>query len=147
MFTDVLALFAATPYSLPSTSSSGGGEDESVLDLTAHLTNTCLQTAFQSPGESDANVHLLSDLVSRPILSEPPPSSSSSPDPSDPVFTAEMRFLILDRISDVTAELFRAASEQPVHFQPLPNAFEIFGLDFLVDSDLGVWLLEVNAVR
>lgn len=32
-----------------------------------------------------------------------------------------------------------------LHFQTRPNAFEIFGLDFLVDGDGKVWLLEVNA--
>ena len=32
-----------------------------------------------------------------------------------------------------------------VHFQPLSNAFEIFGVDFLVDDTLNVWLLELNA--
>ena len=36
-----------------------------------------------------------------------------------------------------------------IHFQPLPNAFEIFGLDFMVgveeDGELRTWLLEVNA--
>ena len=32
-----------------------------------------------------------------------------------------------------------------VHFQTLPNAFEVFGLDFLVDEKGTAWLLEVNA--
>lgn len=32
-----------------------------------------------------------------------------------------------------------------VHFQTLPNAFEVFGLDFLVDAGGTAWLLEVNA--
>ena len=32
-----------------------------------------------------------------------------------------------------------------VHFQTLPNAFELFGVDFLVDDKGDVWLLEVNA--
>lgn len=36
-----------------------------------------------------------------------------------------------------------------IHFQPLPNAFEIFGLDFMVgiegDGGLNTYLLEVNA--
>lgn len=32
-----------------------------------------------------------------------------------------------------------------MHFQTLPNAFEVFGLDFLVDERGGAWLLEVNA--
>jgi hypothetical protein len=32
-----------------------------------------------------------------------------------------------------------------VHFQALPNAFEVFGVDFLVDANGDAWLLEVNA--
>jgi tubulin--tyrosine ligase len=36
-----------------------------------------------------------------------------------------------------------------IHFQSLPNAFEIFGLDFMVgiegDGTLNTYLLEVNA--
>ena len=32
-----------------------------------------------------------------------------------------------------------------MHFQPLPNAFELFGLDFLVDEEGTAWLLEANA--
>ena len=32
-----------------------------------------------------------------------------------------------------------------VHFQTLPNAFEVFGLDYLVDEGGRAWLLEVNA--
>ena len=31
------------------------------------------------------------------------------------------------------------------HFQLLPNAFEIFALDFLLDERANAWLLEVNA--
>ena len=30
--------------------------------------------------------------------------------------------------------------------QTLPNAFEIFGVDFLVDEDVNVYLLEINSV-
>jgi tubulin---tyrosine ligase len=46
----------------------------------------------------------------------------------------------------VTGEVFEAAArEQVVHFQTLPNAFEIFGVDFLVDAEGNVWLLELNA--
>ena len=32
-----------------------------------------------------------------------------------------------------------------VYFQTLPNAFEIFGVDWLVDAGGKAWLLEVNA--
>ena len=32
-----------------------------------------------------------------------------------------------------------------VHFQTMPNAFEVFGLDYLVDESGRAWLLEINA--
>ena len=32
-----------------------------------------------------------------------------------------------------------------VYFQTLPNAFEIYGVDWLVDAEGKAWLLEVNA--
>jgi tubulin--tyrosine ligase len=38
-----------------------------------------------------------------------------------------------------------AARGMMVHFQPLPNAFELFGVDFMLDADGGVYLLEINA--
>lgn len=53
---------------------------------------------------------------------------------------------IYDQICSITGELFEAAARvSSIHFQPLPNAFEIFGLDFLVDSKGIAWLLEVNS--
>ncbi len=50
------------------------------------------------------------------------------------------------QICEVTGEIFEAAARgQMVHFQTLPNAFEVFGVDFLVDAEGTAWLLEVNA--
>ncbi|KZF19776.1 sure-like protein [Xylona heveae TC161] len=53
---------------------------------------------------------------------------------------------VFDSICRVTGDLFLAsARSMPTHFQPLPNAFELYGLDFLVDADANAYLLEVNA--
>ena len=53
---------------------------------------------------------------------------------------------VYQQICQVIGEVFEAAARgQMVHFQTLPNAFEIFGVDFLVDDTLNVWLLELNA--
>ncbi|OAQ96946.1 hypothetical protein LLEC1_04675 [Akanthomyces lecanii] len=53
---------------------------------------------------------------------------------------------VFGQICAVTGDVFEgAARAMPVHFQPLPNAFEVFGLDFLVDAAGCAWLLEVNA--
>jgi len=58
-------------------------------------------------------------------------------------------------MADVLAETFKAALESPIHFQPLPNAFELYGIDFLIShlppsspsshTQFQVKLLEVNA--
>ena len=37
-----------------------------------------------------------------------------------------------------------AAKEQMIHFQTLENAFEVFGVDWMVDEKGVPWLLEVN---
>ena len=116
VYQEMLALFAPQPYVPPSAS----------LDPEIHLTNTCLQTPnlTENTDAPSNSVYLLSSL---PI----PPDQRSS---------------ILDQISTATGELFEAAARgQLVYFQTLPNAFEIFGLDWLVDADGNCWLLEVNA--
>jgi tubulin--tyrosine ligase len=93
-------------------------------DLRAHLTNTCLQD-----GSRDGSVAAFWELgASQPGL----PSSWQ-----EDVFA---------QICEVTGELFEgAARTMGTHFQALPNAFEVFGVDFVVDREGGVWLLEVNA--
>ncbi|OAF62187.1 hypothetical protein VC83_01017 [Pseudogymnoascus destructans] len=93
-------------------------------DLRAHLTNTCLQD-----GSRDGSVAAFWELgATQPGL----PSSWQ-----EDVFA---------QICEVTGELFEgAARTMGTHFQALPNAFEVFGVDFVVDKEGGVWLLEVNA--
>ncbi|KAH7151848.1 survival protein sure-like phosphatase/nucleotidase [Dactylonectria estremocensis] len=88
-------------------------------DIESFLTNTCLQ---DSPNEN--TVRRFWDL--------PLPAATR-----DDVFR---------QICDVTGEVFEAAAKaMPVHFQTMPNAFEVYGLDFLVDAKGTAWLLEVNA--
>jgi hypothetical protein len=43
------------------------------------------------------------------------------------------------------ADLFRAAVAYPLGIFPLHNTFDLFGLDFLVDTAGKLWLLEVNS--
>ncbi|BFZ65164.1 hypothetical protein YB2330_006327 [Saitoella coloradoensis] len=128
LYRDILVLSASVPYTPPtSTSTSNQG-----LGLDAHLTNTCLQT-----GTGDAR-H---------------PASVSVHDFWSPQTLLPHKEAIYAQLATVVSELFRAAvSGQRVHFQTLPNAFEIFGLDFLVaaaaEGEEGkprVELLEVNS--
>lgn len=112
VYKPMLALFASSAYSPPWESSS---------DLSAHLTNTCLQ-----PSVSDGSV-LSFWSASLPL-------------------SAALKDGIFAQICAITGEIFEAAAKgMMVHFQTLPNAFEVFGVDFLVDEAGTAWLLEVNA--
>jgi len=112
VYKPMLALFASSPYSPPWESSS---------DLTAHLTNTCLQ-----PSVKDGTVlSFWSDAL--------PLEKTKKED-------------IFKQICGITGEIFEAAAKgMMVHFQTLPNAFEVFGVDFLVDDAGTAWMLEINA--
>ncbi|KAK5740668.1 hypothetical protein LTR17_004473 [Elasticomyces elasticus] len=121
IYKPMLALFAGHPYSAPTTSNTTPSH------LNAHLTNTCLQN-----GSREGSVHTFWSLPSTL-----PNLASKSEDWRRDVF---------DQICAITGETFEAAARtMGIHFQPLPNAFEIFGLDFLVDGEGKAWLLEVNA--
>ena len=115
----MLALCSSKRYSTPGTKPN--------LDLEEHLTNTCLQ-----PGSNEAMadvVHVVDSAFFGFDDDEPPRKPS-----------------ILDQISQVTSAIFEAAARgQRIHYQTLPNAFEVFGVDFLIDNDRKVWLLEINA--
>ncbi|KAI0459110.1 survival protein sure-like phosphatase/nucleotidase [Xylaria acuta] len=128
VYRPMLALFAGKTYMAPKygkerTSSS---PNETDIDLEAHLTNTCLQRSV-----TENTVQPFWDL---PLST---PSSSSTEDAKEQIFT---------QICGITGEVFEAASRaMQMHFRPLPNAFELFGLDFLVDASGRAYLLEVNA--
>ncbi|KIW93920.1 5'/3'-nucleotidase SurE [Cladophialophora bantiana CBS 173.52] len=118
VYKEMLALFAAKAYQPPASTT---GPD--TLDLAQHLTNTC----FQDEATKSAAVHRFWDLE----------STGMHTNWKDGVF---------QQICDITGEVFEAAArEQMIHFQTVPNAFEIFGVDFLIDRDCNVWLLELNA--
>lgn len=134
VYRPMLALFAGKTYVAPKYSQSSSQErasssppDARDIDLEAHLTNTCLQRSV-----AENTVQPFWDLPFPPSL----PFSSSS----------DAREHIFAQICEITGEIFEAAARtMQMHFRPLPNAFELFGLDFLVDDTGRVYLLEVNA--
>ena len=116
VYREMLALFAARTY-IPPTGS------EHTMDLAGHLTNTC----FQDDLTKTTSVRQFWNL-------------------EDSEFSSESKEKVFEQICQVTGEVFEAAvKEQMIHFQAIPNAFELFGVDFLVDESLNVWLLELNA--
>lgn len=116
VYREMLALFSAQAYRTPD-------EDGDRLDLARHLTNTCLQDETSKA----TSVHRYWALES-------------------PLGQAGWQEDVFRQICDITGQVFEAAArEQMIHFQTMPNAFEVFGLDFLVDETYTSWLLEVNA--
>ncbi|THC98982.1 hypothetical protein EYZ11_001533 [Aspergillus tanneri] len=120
VFKEMLALFAAKPYCPP------WEDEDEVTDLARHLTNTCFQEGGSANEGSVRRYWQLDHHV--PGLSE------------------DWKEKIFDQICSITGEVFEAAARgMMVHFQTLPNVFELFGVDFLVDHDGTAWLLEINA--
>jgi hypothetical protein len=90
------------------------------IDMAGHLTNTCLQ------GET-ALVVPFWDL-------------------QDEKITNDIKTDIFEKVCNVTTELYKAATTvDKMNFQPFDHAVEIFGVDFLVNDDYSVTLLEVNS--
>lgn len=119
VYRPMLALFAAPTYIGPSAMAAPNEQ------LSSHLTNTCLQT-----GEREGSVHSFWSLPASGIDG----------------LGNEWKENVFGQMCSVTGEIFEAAARSmSIHFQPLPNAFELYGVDFLVDARGTAWLLEVNA--
>lgn len=117
----MLLLFSAEHYTNPNITEKI--DEHGIIELSGHLTNTCLQ-----------------DQTTEKVVEELESSCIDS----------EMKSDIIHQIHLIVADLFKAAvNVDRMNFQPLPNAFEAYGLDFLVSDNLtkttGVTLLEVNA--
>ncbi|KAI1343064.1 5'/3'-nucleotidase sure [Xylariaceae sp. FL0016] len=129
VYRQMLTLFAAKPYTAPGSSplsslssSASSPPSDAGVDLEAHLTNTCLQRSV-----ADNTVQSFWRLP-------------------DAQLAAAKKADIFAQVCGVAGEVFEAAARgMQMHFRPLPNAFEVFGVDFLVDAAGDVWLLEVNA--
>lgn len=115
----MLALFASKPFEKLAQNSFNPTNIEA---LKSHLTNTCLQSGNEEKNISVVEFDELSDI------------------------SKDGKQTIKKQIYQIAHDLFLAAIKvDSFGFRPLPNAFETFGVDFLVDSNLQVKLLEVNA--
>ena len=120
VYNRMLALFAPTPYE--DITEMFYFDPTDLKTLKGHLTNTCLQSKFETKKLAVMEFNNLVDI-------------------SD-----ENKAKIIKQIHEITHDIFLAAvTVNRMNFQPLPNAFETYGVDFLVDSNYEVKLLEVNA--
>ncbi|KAL9936554.1 hypothetical protein V8E36_004622 [Tilletia maclaganii] len=144
---EMLALFAPLPYSPPGVTANDTTYASD--DLRRHLTNTCLQSEDKTDTSrvSEENVFLFSELE----------GMSRSSDRGNEAMTRAELDTIKGSVVDVLAQTFTAcATAGSIHWQMWPNAFEVFGIDLLVESvpererttdssSFKVWLLEINA--
>jgi hypothetical protein len=91
-------------------------------DRLRHITNTCAQIG------SNVNEN---DLVKEFFTLE---------DIDD-----ELRSNIFEQIKLIVQDIFTGLHNEITIFQPLKNAFEIYGFDFLIDENNQVYFLEANA--
>lgn len=120
VYNRMLALFAPTPYE--DMTKQFYFDPTDLKKLQSHLTNTCLQSKFETKKISVKEFNNLVDI-------------------SD-----ENKTKIVKQIHEIAHDIFLAAATvNRMNFQPLPNAFETYGVDFLVDSNFEVKLLEINA--
>ncbi|CEP07351.1 hypothetical protein [Parasitella parasitica] len=92
-------------------------------DNLIHLTNTCLQADEEGYNEQ-ASVKLFWELgLAQEDLNH-----------------------MFDQMKAILADVFDACTSEMTTFQTMPNAFELFGVDFMMDQDLNVYFLEANAV-
>jgi hypothetical protein len=116
VFKRMLTLFSASKYEAPD-------DEEGDISMAGHLTNTCLQEEEEILMKG--SVVEFSELVG---LSD------------------EDKERIFVDICEIVGEVFKAGLNiDKMNFQPLSNAFEIYGFDFLVDEDRNVKILEINA--
>jgi tubulin--tyrosine ligase len=57
----------------------------------------------------------------------------------------DTRLNIFEQVKLIVKEIFTGLHNEITIFQPLKNAFEIYGFDFLINEDNQVYFLEANA--
>lgn len=98
-----LALFAPTPYQHPSTSSSGDP-----VDLSSHLTNTCLQASVLGEKVPELAVSTLEAMAEQVILGGPHEGSKLG---------EERVRLVEEQVKETVADVFKAAVSAGTSFQ------------------------------
>ncbi|KAI0461494.1 hypothetical protein LJB42_000791 [Komagataella kurtzmanii] len=123
VFEKMLLLFANDPYVSPEKTEK---DEDGVFILNGHLTNTCAQKTVITDEITDANTNVVELWSSK--------------------LTENQKQKVFGQVKEIVKELFKAAlSVDRINFQPLSNAFEVFGIDFLVNENFECSLLEVNS--
>ena len=98
-------------------------EPDDLNKLSSHLTNTCRANISNPLNNVENLVKSLDDCD----------------------FSDQLIMKIKNQIYEISKLTFEACIVQPISFQPRPDHFEHFGLDFLVNEIGQLYLLEINA--
>jgi tubulin---tyrosine ligase len=127
LYRNCLALCAGTKYR----------NDNHYTNLSAHITNTAFQVKNDTHFNDGLCVLQWNENDIAPILVRDGTLDSIN-------LAREAVKSSIDKIGDITGELFRAYKGEIGVFEPIDGCFEHYGLDFLVDEEWNVFLLEVN---
>ena len=104
--------------------------------LTAHITNTAYQEIDPNFREQECVHRWGSDAVLQMLVRDGTCQSQQE---------AQRRTdQVLNDMHEIVSELFAAYETEFGVFSPIEDCFEHYGLDFVVDTDWQVYLLEVN---
>ena len=142
MYDDMLALFSLKRYETRAHLE----DDTSVLDMKMHITNTCFQQEDINNNnvEEDAACSVdVDDYVKRFWQLEFDDDNDIETDGGRG--SMNKHAFIHSQIKECVGEIFACLGHESSVFQPLDGAFELYGLDFLVDNNYNCAFLEANA--
>jgi hypothetical protein len=132
VYEDILALFCRNTYKneakLPADSES--------LDLKCHITNTCYQ--LEDLDKNNNEWRLAEEECVKRFW-------ELNLDEADPVRNKQKLDFIYEQVKECVGKIYECLFYEPTVFQPVENAFELYGFDFLIDQNMNVLFLEANA--
>lgn len=129
VYEDILALFSLDTYH-----DMLNLNDTKNINMKSHITNTCVQLESLT---SDEKLKLENDCVKR--------FWELNLDDADKQSNEKKLNMIFNQIKECVGHLFECLFHEPTVFQPLANAFELYGFDFLLDSNFNCFFLEANS--
>jgi tubulin---tyrosine ligase len=133
VYENILALFSLNSYNNPAAFSDSEGQS---IDMKSHITNTCFQ--LDNMDESSCIKQVENECVKKFW-------SLNFDEELNSEKNSQKQHLIFNQIKECVGELFGCLYCEPTVFQPLSNAFELYGFDFLVDKNYNCFFLEANA--
>jgi tubulin--tyrosine ligase len=137
VYNDILALFSKDSYKnefkLPSEDS------RTNFDLKSHITNTCYQLEDVDKNNNRKEWEKIENECVKRFW------SLNLDENDNPTKNQEKLDHIFNQIKSCTGEIFGCLMHEPTVFQPLENAFELYGFDYMLDENLNCYFLEANA--